>query len=242
MLRRYWARIFLHGSGHPHGDPARDLRGDSRWRPWPRWTACSRSPSRCWSGGSAPSRPSAWPSSARRSPPRSIAVNAIVEGVADWNANIIEEFRANEDASAATSRAPRCCCSTRRAALGQGPRDPGRVPPSTTTTGSWSGRRAARRAIRIGYTLSTDPDVTIEVGTETIPGRVTKVRGGEEWDSLYARQVERRTGFAEYPRQDRGDPHDPRDRDRAPRGLRSLPNPQANLAPSRAAMPTQGWR
>jgi deazaflavin-dependent oxidoreductase (nitroreductase family) len=47
--------------------------------------------------------------------------------------------------------------------------------------------------------LEADPDVTIEVGTETIPGRVTKVlRGGEEWAALYARQVERRSGLAEY--------------------------------------------
>lgn len=47
--------------------------------------------------------------------------------------------------------------------------------------------------------LETNPDATIEVGTETIPVRATSVvRDGPEWDSLYARQVERRPGFADY--------------------------------------------
>jgi hypothetical protein len=47
--------------------------------------------------------------------------------------------------------------------------------------------------------LEADPDATIEVGTETIRVRATKVlRGGPEWDDLYARQVARREGFADY--------------------------------------------
>jgi hypothetical protein len=37
------------------------------------------------------------------------------------------------------------------------------------------------------------------VGTETIPVRATEIlRGGPEWEDLYARQVARRPGFAEY--------------------------------------------
>jgi deazaflavin-dependent oxidoreductase (nitroreductase family) len=47
--------------------------------------------------------------------------------------------------------------------------------------------------------LETNPDATIEVGTETIPVRATKIlREGQEWQDLYARQVERRPGFADY--------------------------------------------
>jgi deazaflavin-dependent oxidoreductase (nitroreductase family) len=47
--------------------------------------------------------------------------------------------------------------------------------------------------------LEADAEATIEVGTETIPVRATKIlRGGPEWDDLYARQVARREGFAEY--------------------------------------------
>ena len=47
--------------------------------------------------------------------------------------------------------------------------------------------------------LETNPDATIEVGTETIPVRAASIlRDGPERESLYARQVERRPGFAEY--------------------------------------------
>ena len=47
--------------------------------------------------------------------------------------------------------------------------------------------------------LEANPDATIEVGTERIPVRATKIlREGEERESLYARQVERRPGFADY--------------------------------------------
>lgn len=47
--------------------------------------------------------------------------------------------------------------------------------------------------------LEGNPDATIEVGSETIPVRATAIlRDGQERQSLYARQVERRSGFAEY--------------------------------------------
>ena len=47
--------------------------------------------------------------------------------------------------------------------------------------------------------LEASQDATIEVGTETIPVRATKIlREGSEWEDLYARQVERRAGFADY--------------------------------------------
>jgi deazaflavin-dependent oxidoreductase (nitroreductase family) len=47
--------------------------------------------------------------------------------------------------------------------------------------------------------LEANPEATIEVGTETIPVRAIEIlREGPEWEDLYARQVERRRGFAEY--------------------------------------------
>jgi deazaflavin-dependent oxidoreductase (nitroreductase family) len=46
--------------------------------------------------------------------------------------------------------------------------------------------------------LESNPDATIEVGTETIPVRATVVRDEPERSELYARQVARRDGFAEY--------------------------------------------
>lgn len=47
------------------------------------------------------------------------------------------------------------------------------------------------------HNLLADPNVEIEVGTERIPVRATVITGPER-DELYARQVERRAGFAQY--------------------------------------------
>jgi deazaflavin-dependent oxidoreductase (nitroreductase family) len=53
--------------------------------------------------------------------------------------------------------------------------------------------------------LEANPDVLIEVGTETIPVRATKIlREGPERDELYARQVARMPGFAEYEEKTKG--------------------------------------
>jgi deazaflavin-dependent oxidoreductase (nitroreductase family) len=43
-----------------------------------------------------------------------------------------------------------------------------------------------------------DPSPSVEIGTEIIPVRAVEIAGPER-DELYARQVERRPGFAEYP-------------------------------------------
>ena len=48
------------------------------------------------------------------------------------------------------------------------------------------------------HNLLANPDVEIEVGTETIPVRATVIEDDEERTALYARQVERREGFADY--------------------------------------------
>jgi F420H(2)-dependent quinone reductase len=59
------------------------------------------------------------------------------------------------------------------------------------------GRRAGRS--RLDPEPRGDADATIEVGTETIPVRATRIlREGSEWERLYAAQVARRPGFAEY--------------------------------------------
>ncbi len=48
------------------------------------------------------------------------------------------------------------------------------------------------------YNLLAHPDVTIEVGTSTLPVHAVVVEDDAERDALYARQVERRPGFADY--------------------------------------------
>jgi hypothetical protein len=42
-----------------------------------------------------------------------------------------------------------------------------------------------------------DPEATVELGDRTVPVRAVDTTGPEA-DELYARQVERRPGFAEY--------------------------------------------
>jgi deazaflavin-dependent oxidoreductase (nitroreductase family) len=50
------------------------------------------------------------------------------------------------------------------------------------------------------YNLLANPYVEIEVGTETIKVRATEIQDEHERAELYARQVERRSSFAEYPK------------------------------------------
>ena len=49
------------------------------------------------------------------------------------------------------------------------------------------------------HNLKADPDVTLEVGTETFPARAQEVTG-EERDRLFAAQKERSPQFGEYER------------------------------------------
>lgn len=54
------------------------------------------------------------------------------------------------------------------------------------------------------HNLVASPDVEIEVGTETIPVHATEIQDDDERQALYARQIERRPGFAEYPEKSGG--------------------------------------
>ncbi len=49
------------------------------------------------------------------------------------------------------------------------------------------------------HNLVANPDVTVEVGTETVPMRA-RVTTGEERDRLFAEQVGRAPGFGDYQR------------------------------------------
>jgi deazaflavin-dependent oxidoreductase (nitroreductase family) len=50
------------------------------------------------------------------------------------------------------------------------------------------------------HNLMANRDVEVEVGTETIPVRATEIQEEDERADLYARQVERRPDFGEYPK------------------------------------------
>ncbi len=120
--------------------------------------------------------------------------------MADWNQGIIEEFRANEgkvggyfDGATVlllhtTGRRTGKAHVTPLVYLPDGDR--------WVVVGSKGGAPADPDWVR---NLEANDEAAIEVGTETIPVRATEIlRGGADWDDLYARQVARREGFAEY--------------------------------------------
>lgn len=120
--------------------------------------------------------------------------------MSDWNANIIEEFRSNEGrVGGYFDGATMLLLHTTGRRTGKEHVTPVVYLPDDdrwVVIGSKGGAPSDPDWVR---NLEANPDVTIEVGTETIPARVTKVlRGGPEWESLYAKQVARREGFAEY--------------------------------------------
>lgn len=118
----------------------------------------------------------------------------------DWNANIIEEFRANEGkVGGYFEGATVLVLHTTGRRTGKEHVTPAVYLPDEgrwVVIGSKGGAPADPDWVR---NLEAGPDAAIEVGTDTIPVRATRIlRGGPEWDDLYARQVARRPGFAEY--------------------------------------------
>jgi deazaflavin-dependent oxidoreductase (nitroreductase family) len=120
--------------------------------------------------------------------------------MADWNAGIIEEFRANEGkVGGYFDGATVLLLHTTGRRSGKDHVTPLVYLPDGdrwVVVGSKGGAPADPDWVR---NLEVNPEATIEVGTETVPVRATEIlRGGADWDDLYARQVERREGFAEY--------------------------------------------
>jgi deazaflavin-dependent oxidoreductase (nitroreductase family) len=120
--------------------------------------------------------------------------------VADWNERIIEEFRANEGrVGGYFEGATILLLHTVGRKRGQPHVNPLVYLPD--------GERHVVCATNGGSTTHPDwyhnlvanPDVEIEVGTETIRVRAIEIQDDDERETLYARQVERRPGFAEYP-------------------------------------------
>jgi deazaflavin-dependent oxidoreductase (nitroreductase family) len=125
--------------------------------------------------------------------------------MSDWNANIVKEFRTNQGR------------------VGGG--FEGRPLLLLHTTGRRSGDRHVNPAMYLAdgdrwiifatkgghiadpdwlHNLEANPDVTIEVGTETIPVRATVLREGPVRDELYARQAALYPQFGEYERKAAG--------------------------------------
>jgi deazaflavin-dependent oxidoreductase (nitroreductase family) len=117
-----------------------------------------------------------------------------------WNERIVEEFRANEGrVGGYFEGATMLLLHTTGRRTGREHVTPLVYLPDGerwVVVGSKGGAPTDPDWIR---NLETSPEATIEVGTETIPVLAEEIlREGPGWDDLYARQVERRPGFAEY--------------------------------------------
>jgi deazaflavin-dependent oxidoreductase (nitroreductase family) len=119
--------------------------------------------------------------------------------VSDWNTNIIDEFRANEGrVGGGFEGAPILLLHTTGRRTGEERVNPLMYLPDGdhwVVFGSKGGHTAHPHWL---HNVEAGPDVTIEVGTETIPVTATVLRDGAERDALYARQVAARPQFGEY--------------------------------------------
>jgi deazaflavin-dependent oxidoreductase (nitroreductase family) len=120
--------------------------------------------------------------------------------MANWNTNIIEEFRKNEGkVGGGFEGATMLLLHTEGRTTGKEHVTPLVYLPDGdrwVVFGSMGGAPADPDWVR---NLEANPDATIEVGTESIPVRAdTILRDGPERADLYARQVARRPAFAEY--------------------------------------------
>ena len=123
-----------------------------------------------------------------------------------WNTNIIEEFRKNEGrVGGGFTGATLLLLHTGGRKTGKERVNPLAYLPDDgrwVVFGSKGGAFTDPDWVR---NLEANPDVTIEVGTDTIPVRATKfLREGPEREELYARQVARMPGFADYEEKTKG--------------------------------------
>jgi deazaflavin-dependent oxidoreductase (nitroreductase family) len=123
-----------------------------------------------------------------------------------WNTSIIEEFRKNEGrVGGGFEGATLLLLHTEGRRTGKERVNPLAYLPDDgrwVVFGSKGGALTDPDWVR---NLDANPDTVIEVGTETIPVRATKIlREEPERDELYTRQVARMPGFGEYEEKTKG--------------------------------------
>lgn len=115
-----------------------------------------------------------------------------------WNAQIIEEFRANEGrVGGPFEGAPVLLLHTTGAKSGTSRVNPMMYLNEAGRIYVFASKAGAETSPDWFHNLVATPEVSVEIGTETFAATAMEVRGSER-DRLYGLQSERYPGFAEY--------------------------------------------
>ena len=118
--------------------------------------------------------------------------------MSDWNAAIIDEFRANEGkVGGQFEGAPMLLLHTTGAKSGSARVNPLVYQADHDRLVIFGSAAGAPANPDWYHNLVANPEVTVEVGTDTIPLRA-RVAEGEEHQRLWTRQKEIMPGFADY--------------------------------------------
>ena len=118
----------------------------------------------------------------------------------DWNRGVIEEFRNNGGkVGGGFEGAPLLLLHTVGAKSGQPRVNPVMYLPDGDRWVVFASKAGAPTSPDWYHNLVANPEVSIEVGTDTIPVTATFAQGGER-DQLYSRQAALYPQFAEYER------------------------------------------
>jgi deazaflavin-dependent oxidoreductase (nitroreductase family) len=118
--------------------------------------------------------------------------------MSDWNAAIIDEFRANGGKLGGNFEgAPMLLLHSTGARSGQERVAPMMYQEVGDDLAVFASKAGAPTNPDWYHNLVANPDATIEIGTETVPVRA-RVAEGEERERIWETQKERYPGFAEY--------------------------------------------
>jgi len=118
--------------------------------------------------------------------------------MSDWNASIIEEFRANDGKVGGPFEGARLLLlHTKGAKTGEDRVHPLAYQAKGDDVVVFASYAGAPSNPAWFHNVVANPDVTVEIGTDTVPVRA-RVAEGEEHDRLWARQKELVPSFADY--------------------------------------------
>ena len=118
--------------------------------------------------------------------------------MSDWNAGVIEEFRANGGKlGGGFEGAPMLLLHSTGARSGEERVHPVMYQQVGDDVAVFASKAGAPTNPDWFHNLVANPDATIEIGTETVPVRA-RVAEGEERERIWETQKERYPGFAEY--------------------------------------------